>query len=175
VAGYGPDVVDGTGVPLPDRGCSLLVSACLLGVPCTDDGRPRTADAVVALGRRDGAGLRLVPVCPETAGGLPTPRPRAERSPDGTVRTADGDDLTDAYERGARHAVALAAATGATVAVLKARSPSCGCRQVYDGSHSRTLVDGEGTTAAALRAAGVQVVSDEELLSPSTRPGPRGG
>ena len=152
------------GVPLPDRGCSLLVSACLLGVPCTHDGGSRTADAVVDLGRSEGAGLRLVPVCPETAGGLPTPRPAAERSAaDGRVRTADGTDVTAAYERGAQHAVAVALAAGATVAVLKARSPSCGCREVYDGSHSGRLVAGEGTTAAALRAAGVHVVSDEEL------------
>jgi uncharacterized protein YbbK (DUF523 family) len=157
-------VADDTGVPLPDRGCSLLVSACLLGVPCTHDGRGRTADAVVALGRPEGAGLRLVPVCPETAGGLPTPRPAAERSEvDGRVRTADGTDVTAAYDRGAQHAVAVALAANATVAVLKARSPSCGCREVYDGTHSRRLVAGEGVTAEALRAAGVVVVSDEEL------------
>lgn len=144
------------------------MSACLLGVPCTDGGDARTSDAVVRLGRADGAGLRLVPVCPETAGGLPTPRPRAERSiSDGTVRTADGRDVTAAYERGAAHAVAVAAAAGATVAVLKARSPSCGCRRVYDGTHSKTLVDGEGTTAAALRAAGLAVYSDADLADPA--------
>jgi uncharacterized protein YbbK (DUF523 family) len=145
----------------------VLVSACLLGVPCTHDGTGRTAPSVLALGRADGPALRLVPVCPETAGGLPTPRPAAERAAhDGRVRTADGSDVTAAYQRGAAHAVAVATASGATLAVLKARSPSCGCRQVYDGSHSRTLVAGEGVTAEALRVAGVTVVSDEELDPP---------
>lgn len=107
---------------------------------------------------------RLVPVCPEVAGGLPTPRPPAERSSvDGRVRTAAGTDVTDAYERGAAHAVRLAAAVGATGAVLKARSPSCGCHLVYDGTFTRTRVEGEGVTAAALRRAGVDVVDEDDV------------
>jgi uncharacterized protein YbbK (DUF523 family) len=162
-ASYRPDVVDGTGAPIADRGCSVVVSACLLGVPCTHDGSGRPSPAVVALG----ATHRLVPVCPETAGGLPTPRPAAERSAvDGRVRTADGADVTDAYRRGARQAVALAIASGATAAVLKARSPSCGCHEIYDGSFTRTRVSGEGVTAQALREAGLHVVSEEDLRDP---------
>ena len=80
-----------------------------------------------------------------------------------SVRTAAGDDVTAAYLRGAAAAVELARATGATRAVLKARSPSCGAVDVYDGSFTRTLRSGSGVTAAALRAAGIDVVSDEEL------------
>ncbi len=76
----------------------------------------------------------------------------------------DGDDVTAAYERGARAAVELAQAVGARRAVLKARSPSCGAAQVYDGTFSRTLRAGEGVTAAALRAAGIEVVSEEDEL-----------
>jgi uncharacterized protein YbbK (DUF523 family) len=116
---------------------------------------------VVALGRD----RRLIPICPETAGGLPTPRPAAEIQPDGTVRTAAGDDVTDAYRRGAAHAVRLAAATRAVGAVLKARSPSCGCHEVYDGSFTRTRAPGEGVTAGALRAAGVPVWSEEDVAA----------
>lgn len=139
----------------------LIVSACLLGVPCNHEGQASTSAAVVAL-RRD---RRLIPVCPETAGGLPTPRPAAEIDPSGRVRTAAGVDVTDAYERGAGHAVSLAAAVGAGGAVLKARSPSCGCHEVYDGTFSRTRVPGEGVTARALRAAGVRVWSEEDVDS----------
>lgn len=105
----------------------------------------------------------MIPVCPEVAGGLPTPRPPAERAPDGRVRTDAGQDVTDAYHRGAAQAVALARAAGVERAILKARSPSCGCRQIYDGTHRRVLVDGEGVTAEALRQAGVEVVSEEDL------------
>ena len=106
---------------------------------------------------------RVVPVCPEVAGGLPTPRPAAELQPDGRVVTGAGEDVTDAYRRGADAAVALAMATGAQRAVLKARSPSCGCHQVYDGTFTRSLRPGEGVTAAALRAAGLTVESEEDL------------
>jgi uncharacterized protein YbbK (DUF523 family) len=79
------------------------------------------------------------------------------------VLTAHGDDVTAAYRRGADAAVALAAAMKADRAVLKARSPSCGCHEVYDGSFTRTRVGGQGVTAAALTAAGVEVVSEEDL------------
>lgn len=138
---------------------AIVVSACLLGVRCNHVGQANVSAAVVALGER----FRLVPVCPEVAGGLPTPRPPAELQPDGRVETADGRDVTVAYERGAAHAVALARSVGAAEAVLKARSPSCGCHEVYDGSFSRRRVPGEGVTAAALRAAGVAVRSEEDV------------
>lgn len=163
-------MADGTGGPRADRGWSspdserptLVVSACLLGVRCTHDAGHERRPAVESLA----ATHRLVPVCPETAGGLPTPRPAAERSQaDGRVRTADGADVTDAYERGAAHAVAVATTAGAIGAVLKARSPSCGCHQVYDGTFTRTRVDGEGVTAAALRRAGFDVVDEDDVAA----------
>ena len=138
---------------------AILVSACLLGVACTHRGESKANEAV---GRLAGE-ARLVPVCPEVAGGLPIPRPSAEVGPDGRVRTGSGADVTDFYERGAEHALALARAEGVHRAVLKARSPSCGSRQIYDGTHSGVLIEGEGVTAAALRRAGVEVVSEEDL------------
>lgn len=137
---------------------ALLVSACLLGTACNHEGGHSRRAAVEALS----ATHRLVPVCPEVCGGLSTPRPAAERQGDRVVNV-NGDDVTDAYERGARTAVELARATGARRAVLKARSPSCASAQVYDGTFSRTLRSGEGVTAAALRAAGVEVVSEDDL------------
>lgn len=137
----------------------ILVSACLLGVECNHRGLASPSPEVAALATE----ARLVPICPEVAGGLPTPRPAAEIQSDGRVRTGAGDDVTELYDRGATQAVALAEAIGAERAVLKARSPSCGCHQVYDGTFSRTLRPGEGVTAAALRSAGVEVISEEDL------------
>jgi uncharacterized protein YbbK (DUF523 family) len=138
---------------------AVMVSACLLGVCCNHEGEANTSDAATALRTTH----RVIPICPESAGGLPTPRAAAERQPDGTVRTADGRDVTEWFERGAAHAVRLAEAVGATRAVLKARSPSCGCHEVYDGSFTRTRVEREGVTAAALRRAGLEVVSEDDL------------
>ncbi len=144
--------------PVKTERPALLVSACLLGVPCNQEGRHSRRAAVEAL---EGE-YRLVPVCPEVCGGLSTPRVAAERRGDRVV-TGGGDDVTDAYARGAAVAVDLARAVGARRAVLKARSPSCGSSEVYDGTFSRTLRAGEGTTAEALRAAGVEVCSEEDL------------
>src|SRR5688572_23682240 len=142
---------------------AIVVSACLLGVPCNHEGRGSRSAAVERLARSSGA--QLVPICPEVAGGLPVPRPAAELQPGGRVVTAAGDDVTWAYSRGAAAAVAVARAVGASEAVLKARSPSCGCREVYDGSFSRRRVPGAGVTAAALRAAGVRVRSEEDVAA----------
>ena len=135
------------------------MSACLVGVRCNHRGEASPSAAVEALAGR----YRLIPVCPETLGGLPTPRPAAEVQPDGTVHTAAGDDVTLAYRRGAEATVALAAGVGATSAVLKARSPSCGCHEVYDGTFSRTRVAGLGVTADALAAAGLTLQSEEDI------------
>jgi uncharacterized protein YbbK (DUF523 family) len=128
-------------------------------VACNHRGESKLNRAVEALARTS----RHIPVCPEVAGGLPTPRPAAELGCDGRVRTASGDDVTEFYQRGAEQAVALARASGATLAVLKARSPSCGSKEIYDGSHQGRLIAGAGVTAAALRSAGLEVVSEEDL------------
>ena len=155
----------------------LVISACLLGVACNHEGRGSPRAVVDELSRR----YRLVPVCPEVLGGLPTPRAAAELvggdgadvlagtgsgAPGGArVVNIDGDDVTAAYRRGAEAAVAVARAVGATRAVLKARSPSCGSAAVYDGTFSRRLVPGRGVTAAALEAAGLEVGSEEDAAA----------
>ena len=162
---YGGLVSEGS-APRP----AILVSACLLGVRCNHLGRASPSVAVARLA----ADHDLVPICPEVAGGLPVPRPAAELGPDGTVRTGDGDDVTTAYRGGAASAVAAARAAGARRAVLKARSPSCGCGQVYDGTFTRTLVGGDGVAARALRDAGLAVCSDEDVEAEGVG-GPAGG
>jgi uncharacterized protein YbbK (DUF523 family) len=139
----------------------LLVSACLLGVECNYKGSASPRSAVAALADH----FALTPICPEQAGGLGTPRPPAELGPDGRVRTAAGDDVTDAFARGAEVAVDLAHRRDPVAAVLKARSPSCGCHEVYDGTFSGTLVPGEGLTARALREVGVEVVDEDDVAA----------
>lgn len=145
----------------------VLVSACLLGMPTTYDGGHRLAPALVTLAAR---GL-VVPVCPEVAGGLGIPRSSAEIVGgsgddvlDGCARvlTIDGEDVTEAFLAGAEAAVAVARRCGATVAILKARSPSCGSCWIYDGTHSGRLIRGQGVAAARLRRAGLTVLSEEE-------------
>ena len=143
----------------------ILVSACLLGEPCRYDGAAKPSPAVLALGSR----FDLVPICPETAGGLPTPRIPSEIVGEKVLNRA-GEDVTAAFMRGAAAAVETARALSVKRAVLKARSPSCGRDTVYDGTFSGALAPGDGVTAAALRAAGVVIYTEneaEQLLAAS--------
>lgn len=141
----------------------LLISACLLGLPCRYDGASKpVSDGVLRVLRER---YTLVPVCPEQLGGLATPRVPAEVRPDGSVRTREGVDVTDAYRRGASAALAIARAAGADAAMLKARSPSCGSGVIYDGSFTGTLRAGFGVTAEMLAANGIRVVSEESVPS----------
>ena len=137
----------------------LLVSACLLGCRCRYDGASKAHPLAPALAER----YECVPVCPEQLGGLPTPRPPAERRGDRVV-TAAGADVTEQYRRGAEEALRLCRLFGCRGAVLKERSPSCGGGQVYDGTFSGTLTAGDGVTAALLRENGVAVYGESRLL-----------
>lgn len=139
---------------------NILVSHCLLGEPCRYDGK---SVPVPALRKLEEAGHTLIPVCPEVLGGLDTPRSPAERQPDGRVITRDGQDVTAAYLEGARKALDMARANGCTLAVLKAKSPSCGSRQIYDGTFSRTLIPGQGAAAQLLTRAEIRVVGEDQL------------
>ena len=138
----------------------LIVSACLLGEPVRYDGGTKPCPAVIALTRC--AGVEVVPVCPETAAGLPVPRPPAEQR-DGGVFLADGRDVTAEFAAGSAACAEAALASGARVAVLKAKSPSCGAGEIYDGTYSGTLVPGWGTFARLLRDAGVEVFTEADV------------
>lgn len=136
----------------------VLISACLLGVRCRYDGAEKGNPAALAMAGR----YELVPVCPEQLGGLPTPRPPAERR-ENRVVAADGADVTAAYRRGAEETLRLCRLLGCEAAVLKERSPSCGCGRIHDGTFAGGLIDGDGMTAALLKAHGITVVGESAL------------
>ncbi len=137
---------------------NILVSACLLGVCCRYDGKSVPNERVIAL--KDN--FTLIPVCPEIFGGLPTPRPPAERTGN-LVMTLEGNDVTDRYLRGAREVLRLAGVFECRIAVLKERSPACGCGKVYDGTFSKTLTDGDGVTAQFLKTRGIDVFGESQI------------
>ena len=140
----------------------ILISACLLGVRCRYDGASKPHPLAKELAKRH----ELIPVCPEQMGGLPTPRPPAERQGERVV-SVEGVDVTEQYRRGAEETLRLCRLFGCEAAVLKERSPSCGRGAVYDGTFTGTLADGDGVTAQLLLEAGVSVYGEsrlEELL-----------
>lgn len=141
-----------------------IISACLLGIRCRYDGGDSRNETAI----KQKETSELIPVCPEEAGGLSTPRPPAEIvDGDGNdvldgkakVITVDGTDVTEAYLKGAHHALQVAQSHGATHVILKARSPSCGCGDIYDGTFSGTLTSGDGVTTALLKRHGITITS----------------
>ena len=130
----------------------LLISACLLGVNCKYSGGNNSPPLAERLKER----FELVPICPEQLGGLPTPRAPSERMGDRVV-TRDGGDVTEQFRLGAARALEIARKNGVTRALLKERSPSCGCGMIYDGTFSGALVPGKGVAAELLEKNGVKV------------------
>jgi uncharacterized protein YbbK (DUF523 family) len=138
----------------------ILVSECLCGGrPVRYDGAEiPCADPLLLKWKAEG---RLLPVCPEVLGGLPVPRPEAQRA-EGGVRTRDGRDITAAFRRGAARALRLALEHDVAFAILKDGSPSCGVRRIHDGTFSGVKVSGMGLAAEALAAAGFEIFSEDE-------------
>lgn len=136
----------------------LFISACLLGCSCRYDGQSKPHPDALALTEY----YTLIPFCPECYGGLPTPRPPAEIRGE-SVCTKDGTDVTAQYRRGAELALAMYRLTGCGGAILKEKSPSCGCGRIYDGTHTGTLTDGNGVTAAMFLENGIDVTGESEI------------
>lgn len=136
----------------------FVVSACLAGVACRYDGTSSPCPQVIELV----ACGQAIPLCPEVLGGLATPRPPCEKLSD-SIQDRHGNDCTDAFQQGARLALAVALQFGATAAILKTRSPSCGFGSIYDGTFSKTRIAGTGLWAALLQQAGMTLYSEEHL------------
>lgn len=137
---------------------NIIVSACLLGVKCRYNGGGEVYDGMKELLNK----YHLVPVCPEILGGLGIPRTPAECTGDKVI-TCEGVDVTDAYLRGANQTLNIAKLYNAKTAVLKERSPSCGCERVYDGSFSKTLINGHGVTAKLLLDNGIHIIGESGI------------
>jgi uncharacterized protein YbbK (DUF523 family) len=148
----------------------ILVSACLLGAKVRYHGGDAACDDPIL---RDWMNEgRVVAVCPEQEGGLPTPRPPVEIvgagggaviARTGSVRTATGVDVTGSLCRGAGRALDLVKQHDIRIAVLKDGSPSCGSSAIFDGSFSGTRIAGAGVTTALLEAHGVRVFNERDL------------
>ncbi|MBY0378661.1 MAG: DUF523 domain-containing protein [Gammaproteobacteria bacterium] len=150
---------------------TILISACLLGNKVRYDGKDSFCDHPIL--QQWQQEQRLIILCPEMAGGLPTPRPACQIVGSGggsavLARTArvisdKGNDSTECYLKGAHKALELAQTHAITMAILKARSPSCGNSLIYDGSFSKNLIVGQGVTAALLTQHGFKVFNEEQL------------
>ena len=145
---------------------NILVSACLFGMNCKYDGGNNLSEKVRQL--KDDHTLILV--CPEQLGGLDTPRLPSEIQMESDqkkprVISSDGEDVTEAFVRGAEITLNIAKVHECKLAIMKENSPSCGVKKVYDGTFSEKLVDGSGMTSKMLMAHGIKVISEEDDFS----------
>ena len=141
----------------------ILVSACLCGKDCKWDGGNNRNQKLLDYMESMKGKAEFHEVCPEQMGGLSTPRPASEiRVEDRRVVNTEGVDVTEEFERGAELALQMAKEFGCTLAILKERSPSCGCHGIYDGTFSKKIVDGMGKAAELLIANGIRVIGESE-------------
>jgi uncharacterized protein YbbK (DUF523 family) len=139
-----------------------LVSACLAGVNCRYDGKDSADERVVELVNQG----KAIPVCPEQLGGLSTPRISCEQvnqPGDRKIINKEGIDRTEEFRLGAERTLAIAKALGIKKAIMKSKSPSCGCGQIYDGTFSGTLIQGNGMAVELLLRSGIEVITEKDL------------
>ena len=134
----------------------IAVSACLLGEACRYDGNAKACERVIALA----AGHEVLPICPEVAGGLLIPRVPVELK-DGRAINRNGEDVTEFFRRGVEKE--MVKMQDIDLVILQPRSPSCGCKQIYDGTFSKTLIDGKGMFAQALEKAGIPMLDGNDV------------
>jgi uncharacterized protein YbbK (DUF523 family) len=137
----------------------LLCSACLLGKNCRYDGKNNENKKIKKLFYEH----EVIPICPEELGDLPTPRPPAEIKC-GKVITNKGVDVTKNFNIGAYRVLEIAKKLDIKNAILKQRSPSCGCGKIYDGTFTKTVIEGNGITAKMLIDNGIEVGTEENYL-----------
>ena len=137
-----------------------IVSACLLGANCKYNGGNNDNEDVKDFCE----GHRIMTVCPETEGGLSSPRPPAEQQGEKVV-DCEGKDVTAEFRKGAEICLQKVLDSGEEpeLAVLKANSPSCGSCFVYDGTFTGTLTRGDGVFAGLIKARGIRVLTEKDI------------
>lgn len=145
-----------------------LISACLLGVRCRWDNKPFYHQKAIELLKKE----KLIPVCPEQLSGLSTPRaPQEIQEGSGEdvldkkcrVKNKKGEDVTDFLVKGAQETLKIAQLLSVKEFIAKSNSPSCGWRQIYDGTFSGKLVRGNGVTTALLQRKGLTIIREKDL------------
>ena len=138
----------------------ILISACLVGDNVKYNGGNNLSPKIDALLEK----YELIPFCPEVEGGLSTPRTPAERIGDKVINQ-DGEDVTDAYMKGAELAFNICLFLKIKKVILKEKSPSCGSKIIYDGTFSHKEIKGMGVTAEYLKKKGIEVFSEDDIDS----------
>lgn len=137
---------------------NIVVSACLIGYNCKYNGNNNYCSKIEKLKNQ----YNLIAICPEVLGGLPTPRVPSEIIGDKVINQ-EGLDVTKNYNKGANLALEKVLLNNCQIAILKAKSPSCGCGKIYDGTFTSTLINGDGVTTKLFKKHNIKVYTEEEI------------
>ncbi|MBP6714073.1 MAG: DUF523 domain-containing protein [Aliarcobacter sp.] len=151
----------------------ILISSCLLGEDVRYDGNnssiafnPNVSFSLKELFMDILCDNEIYSFCPEVAGGLGVPRIPSEivkTDKPFIVQNAEGTDVTINFLVGAKKALDVCTQEDIKVALLKANSPSCGNINIYDGTFSNNLIEGQGLTARLLKENGIEVFNETQL------------
>lgn len=136
----------------------IMVSACLLGENCKYNGGNNLSEKVMNYVK----GHEVIPVCPEVLGGLSTPRLSSEIV-NGVVTASDGRSVDMEFRKGAQMGLDLAKENEVDLVILQSRSPSCGVKQIYDGTFSGNKIAGQGIFAQLIIENGYKIIDVEDL------------
>lgn len=136
----------------------VLVSACLMGRNCKYNGGNNYSVELQDFLN----GKAVIGVCTEVAAGMPVPRPPVEIV-EGVVTDIHGKNVDVLYRQGVARVMEQIQNEDIEYAVLQSRSPTCGVKQIYDGTFSKKLIEGRGILAEALIQAGYRVIDVEDL------------
>lgn len=138
----------------------IIVSACLLGKNCKYNGGNNYNEAIVEFLKDK----EVIAVCPEVMGGLPTPRKPSEIV-HGVVTNTEGVSVDNEFRQGAKVAMDLIKDEEIECAILQSRSPSCGTKQIYDGTFSKRLIEGQGIFAEQLAKKEIKLIDSDEFAN----------
>lgn len=136
----------------------VIVSACLIGENCKYNGSNNKREKIIEYLKDK----EVILVCPEVMGGMSTPRLKSEIK-DGKVISEKGDDVTDYFVRGATIALKKSLESGAKIAILKEKSPSCGTKFIYNGEFNGTLIKGSGVFSSLISQKGIKILTEEDF------------
>ena len=136
----------------------IIVSACLAGIKCNWEGKAKPCKRVMELVKNN----KAITVSPEQLGGLNTPRIPAEQKGNKVI-TKEGKDVTSEFNQGAKISLNIALENNCTKAILKSKSPSCGCGLIHDGTFTKKLIKGDGVFTKLLKKERIKVINEKDL------------
>lgn len=136
----------------------VVVSACLLGRKCKYNGGDNKNEAVMDFLKDK----EILALCPEMAAGVGCPRDPVEIR-GGKIVTKDGEDKTEAYQKGVDISMEKVHAFHPDLCILKSKSPTCGIHEIYDGTFTGNKIPGSGLWAKALADAGFPLKDEKEM------------